>query len=67
MSKPVTLATSPDRLAYPIKEACHKLGIGRTLAYALKKQGKLKTIKIAGRTLIPHSEILRLTRVADEL
>ncbi len=67
MSKAKSTELPPERYAYPFKEGCHKLGIGRTLAYALKNQGKLKTIKIAGRTLIPHSEVLRLTRVPEEV
>ncbi|WP_072389068.1 helix-turn-helix domain-containing protein [Hyphomicrobium sp. CS1BSMeth3] len=58
--------TSPaacERFAYPINDACYALGIKRSLAYELIKRGELKAIKIAGRTLIPRSEIERLTRV----
>ena len=51
--------------AYRIDEACHCLGIGRTSLYALVKAGQLKLIKIAGRSLVPHSEIERLTSVDD--
>lgn len=54
-----------DRYAYPINEGCHKLGIGRTSLYELVKSGQLKLIKIAGRSLVPRSEIERLTRVDD--
>ncbi len=49
--------------AYRIDEACHCLGIGRASLYALVKAGDLKLIKIAGRSLVPASEIERLTRV----
>jgi predicted site-specific integrase-resolvase len=52
-----------DRFAYPVNDACHALGIKRTSLYELAKTGKLKLIKIAGRTLVPRSEIERLTRV----
>jgi len=52
-----------DRFAYPVNEACQALGIKRTLLYELAKNGHLKLIKIAGRTLVPRSEIERLTRV----
>ena len=51
------------KLAYRIDEACHVLGIGRTSLYELVKSGELKLIKIAGRSLVPRSEIERLTRV----
>lgn len=51
------------KLAYRVDEACHALGIGRTSFYELVKTGELKLIKIAGRTLVPRSELERLTRV----
>jgi excisionase family DNA binding protein len=54
---------STERFAYRVSEACEKLSIGRTSLYQLVKDGKLKLIKIAGRTLVPHSELERLTRV----
>lgn len=66
------LPTIPDqklatvgKLAFRVDEACHALGIGRTSLYELVKTGELKLIKIAGRTLVPRSEIERLTRVDD--
>jgi excisionase family DNA binding protein len=52
-----------ERFAYPVNHACHLLGIKRTLLYELAKTGQLKLIKIAGRTLVPRSEIERLTSV----
>ena len=54
-----------DRFAYPVNEACHALGIGRTSLYELVKSGELKLIRIAGRTLVPRSELERLTRIDD--
>ncbi len=56
-------ASEKDRWAYRVADACHGLGISRTSLYELVKAGKIKTIKIAGRTLVPRSEIERLTRV----
>lgn len=55
----------PDRFAFPVNDACHALGIKRTSLYELAKSGKIQFIKIAGRTLVPRSEIERLTRVDD--
>ena len=52
-------------MAYRIDEACHSLGIGRTSIYELIKTGKLKVVKIAGRSLIPASEIERLASSGD--
>ncbi len=47
-------------LASTIPTACSRLGIGRTLLYDLLKQGKLRSIKLGTRTLIPESELQRL-------
>lgn len=56
-------AASPEPKAYRIVDACHALGIGRTSLYKLVSTGELKLIRIAGRTLVPRSEIERLTRI----
>jgi excisionase family DNA binding protein len=54
--------TSPcDRLAYSVDEACRLLSIGRTSLYELAKRDELRLVKIAGRTLVPRSELERLT------
>ncbi len=42
----------PEPLAYRIPDACHVLGLGKTSIYALMGEGKLRAIKVAGRTLI---------------
>jgi excisionase family DNA binding protein len=61
------LANTPpphsERFAYPVNHACYLMGIKRTLLYELAKNGELRLIKIAGRTLVPRSEIERLTSV----
>ena len=56
-------AAPTDRYAFPINDACLALGIKRTSLYDLAKKGQLKLIKIAGRTLVPRSEIERLTSI----
>ncbi|MGD9667804.1 MAG: helix-turn-helix domain-containing protein [Hyphomicrobiaceae bacterium] len=53
----------PQQFAYRIQDACVALGIGRTSLYQLVKSGELKCIRIAGRTLVPRSELERLTSV----
>ena len=52
-------------LANSISDCCARLGIGRTLMYDLIKQGKLRSIKLGTRTLIPESELQRL--IAEQL
>ena len=51
------------KMAYTVDETSDALGIGRTAIYELFKTGELKFVKIAGRTLIPRSELERLVRV----
>ena len=57
--------TENTTLASTIPDTCSRLGIGRTLVYDLLKQGKLRSIKLGSRTLIPESELKRL--IAEQL
>jgi excisionase family DNA binding protein len=43
-----------------VNDACQALGISRSTLYKLAAQGKIRVIKIGGRTLVPESEINRL-------
>ena len=56
-------AASDQRDAYTIDEGARRMSIGRTAIYALAKRGDIRLIKIGGRTLVPRSEIERLTSV----
>ena len=47
-------------LAYSVNGFCAKVPIGRTSVYELIKQGKLKSVVVAGRRLIPATEAQRL-------
>lgn len=51
--------SSVPKICYRINEACHALGIGRTTLYALVRDGKLRLIRIGGRSLVPRSELER--------
>ena len=52
-----TNTQADERRAYRVNEviACYR--IGRTLIYRLIGQGKLRTVKIGGRRLIPKDAI----------
>jgi excisionase family DNA binding protein len=50
----------PQRLAWPVDEAAYRLGIGRTSLYKLIAEGKLRLVKVAGRSVIPNGEIVRI-------
>lgn len=47
-------------VAHTITNACHLLSISRSTLYLLASQGKLRLVKVAGRTLVPATEISRL-------
>lgn len=47
--------TSP--LAYSIKEACAASSLGRTSLYTHINSGRLKAIRVGGRTLIPAESL----------
>ena len=47
-------------LVYSINNTCKMLSISRSTIYILASQGKLRLIKVGGRTLVPASEISRL-------
>jgi excisionase family DNA binding protein len=51
------------RLLLRVEEAAATLGISRALLYRdLLQTGKLRVVKIAGRTLIPVAELERYVR-----
>jgi excisionase family DNA binding protein len=54
------LVPSKDALALRIPEACALIGIGRSSLYRLIDSGKVKTVHIGGRHLVPRFELERL-------
>jgi len=51
-----------NRRAYRINDFCREYGIGRTNAYKLIRQGKLQSVVIGGRRLIPTDQAEALLR-----
>ena len=47
-------------LAWRVNDACRRLSLSRATLYKLASQGKLRLVKVAGRTLVPDAEIERL-------
>jgi predicted site-specific integrase-resolvase len=43
----------PPRRALRMRDFCEGYGISRATAYKLMRAGKLKTVRVAGRRLIP--------------
>jgi excisionase family DNA binding protein len=50
----------PQPLAWSIVNGAQRAGVSRSTIYKLADEGKLRLVKIAGRRLIPESEIVRL-------
>ena len=49
-------------LAYRVAQFCKAIGLGKTKFYELVAAGKIRTVLIGGRRLIPADEAQRLVR-----
>lgn len=56
----LSATSSPEKLLLTTSEAAERLGIGRTTLYELIRAGKLRTIKIGRRRLIPATAIPKM-------
>lgn len=56
----VRRAETTPKMAYSVLETCATLGITRPSLYGLIADGRLRTIKVGSRRLIPVNEIERL-------
>jgi excisionase family DNA binding protein len=45
-----------NKVAYTVEEARHMMNIGRTKFYEEVKAGRLRTVKLGKKTLIPAAE-----------
>jgi excisionase family DNA binding protein len=52
--------SAADRAAWSIKDGAHRIGVGKSTIYKLASEGKIRLVKVAGRTLIPDAEIVRI-------
>lgn len=46
---------------YTVKEATKALRIGRSLLYTMIADGRIRTILIGGKRMVPEGEIIRIT------
>ncbi|GAA0648394.1 hypothetical protein GCM10009424_25960 [Sphingomonas ursincola] len=51
------MTNQPQKLAYSIREACAASSLGRTTIYAHIAAGRLRVVRVGGRTLIPAEEL----------
>lgn len=47
----------PEKLAYSIKEACKATSLSRTTLYSHVAAGRLRVVRIGGRTIIPAESL----------
>jgi len=59
-------STGDAPLAYRVAQFCKAIGLGKTKFYELVRDGKIKTVVIGGRRLIPADEAQRLVREGCE-
>ncbi len=43
----------PTKLGYSIREACDATSLGKTTLYSHISAGRLRTVRVGGRTIIP--------------
>ncbi|OYX64103.1 MAG: hypothetical protein B7Y89_03515 [Novosphingobium sp. 32-60-15] len=43
----------PPKIGYSIREACHASSLGRTTLYNHISAGRLRAVRVGGRTIIP--------------
>ena len=62
------LMTSPDiqPRAYRVLDFCRAYGLSRATAYKLMAEGKLESVRVAGRRLIPADAAEALLRDGSE-
>jgi excisionase family DNA binding protein len=48
------------RLAYQVRDFCRSIGIGKSKFYDLVARGKIRTVIVGGRRLVPAKEAQRV-------
>jgi excisionase family DNA binding protein len=54
----MTIKRDPPKIAYSIREVCSASSLGRTTVYSHIAAGRLRAIRIGGRTVIPTEALL---------
>lgn len=56
----VTISEPLTRQTLTVEEAAKVLGIGRTLAYQMVREGTLPTLRFGGRRVVPRQALDRM-------
>jgi excisionase family DNA binding protein len=54
----MSMQLEPMKIAYRIDEAVKASGLGRTFLYERMATGELKSVKLGGRRLILHADLM---------
>lgn len=57
----------PPKLGYSVREACEATSIGKTTLYNHIASGRLRTVRVGGRTIIPAESLHALLDGGSEL
>lgn len=52
-----TIKHAPPKLGYSIREACQASSLGKTTLYSHIAAGRLRAVRIGGRTIIPAESL----------
>ena len=58
------MVSSDNKLTLTVDEAAERLGIGRSLAYEMVRQGKIPAIRLGGKWLISKAALERMLECA---
>jgi excisionase family DNA binding protein len=53
----MSMTNQSTKLAYSVREACSASSLGRTTIYAHIAAGRLRAVRIGGRTVIPADSL----------
>lgn len=55
-----SIKNTPAKLGFSIREACHASSLGRTTIYNHIAAGRLRAVRVGGRTIIPAESLYAL-------
>jgi excisionase family DNA binding protein len=55
----------PTKLGYSIREACDATSISKTTLYSHIAAGRLRTVRVGGRTIIPAEALRSLLKLEE--
>ena len=60
-----SIKNDPPKIGYSIREACQASSLGRTSIYNHLSAGRLRAVRVGGRTIIPAEALHALINGAE--